>query len=534
MTATTKSASVLLRRSAIVGSGTLLSRITGLLRVGVTVAVLGGTWLGDTYNRSNSTPNIVYELLLGGVLTASLLPIFVSARDDDDRSAIAAVFTAALTVLGVVTIIALLFAPAISSFLAGNVDPIARADTVRVGTTLVRIFVPQMLFYGFTALATAALNARHRFVAAAYAPVLNNVVVITMLLLIRSELPKCTEQDRLCGLRYASQHEGFTNWLGFGTTLGIVAMAVALVVPLRRLNTPLFAGISAFRHPAVARMVRLSGWTIGYVVANQIALLYITRLAGATGGAFVQYQAAFMFFQLPHGLLAVSIMTAIAPELASAAQRPDPQEFLHRFVDGIRLLVFAMIPATGIIIAFAPSMTNLLSNGQFTRAAAWQTSRALIGMACGLVPFSLYLYTLRAFYARGDTRTPFIINCVENAINIVLAMVLFEEFGVAGLGFAYGASYAVAACIALIALQQRVGHLALAPLRTVFAKVLVATVVAATVGWLVARTNYDSLPRSAGAGTATLLTFFVAARVLRLQEFSGFLTAIRGRRGSRV
>ena len=523
----------LLRRSLIVASGTLLSRLTGLIRVAVTVAVLGATVLGDTYNRSNSTPNIIYELLLGGVLTASLLPIFVAAHEDDDRSATAAIFTVALAILGVFTVVGMIFAPAIASFFAGNVqDELARRDAVQLGTSLVRLFIPQMLFYGFTALATAALNARRRYGAAAYAPVLNNIVVIAMLLLVRDELQACTSDN--CGVRYAVEHTAFTRWLGIGTTLGIFAMASALAVALLRIKVPLLTGWSGVRHPAVSRMIRLSGWTIGYVIANQIALLYIMRLTGTDTGALSQYQVAFMFFQLPHGLLAVSIMTAVGSEVASAATRGDTDMFSARFVAGFRLLLLAMIPATGVTIAFAPALTNLVRHGKFNQLEAQQTAQVLIAMACGLVAFSVYLYTLRAFYALGNTRTPFFINCGENIINILLAIALFHRFGVAGLGFAFAAAYAVAAAAAVVALQRTTGNLGLKQLLGVSAKAIAATIVAALVGWLIARGHYANVARTVFAGLGSIAVFLTMSRVLGLQEFSGFASAIRARRHTRV
>ena len=523
----------LLRRSLIVASGTLLSRITGLIRVGATVAVLGATVLGDTYNRANSTPNIVYELLLGGVLTASLLPIFVAAHENDDTSATAAIMTTALVILGLFTVVAMIFASSISSFFAANVhDPIARRDATEVGTRLVQLFIPQMLFYGFTALATAALNARRRFVAAAYAPVLNNVVVITMLLMVRNELQGCSTKN--CGVRFAVEHSRFVWWLGFGTTLGIVAMAAALIVPLLRMNVPLLTGRAAFRHPGVARMMRLSGWTIGYVIANQIALLYIMRLTGTNTGALSQYQVAFMFFQLPHGLLAVSIMTAVGSEVASAATRGDTNLFSTRFVAGFRLLLLAMIPATGAIVAFAPALTNLVRHGKFNQHEATQTAHVLIAMTCGLVAFSLYLYTLRAFYAYGNTRTPFMINCVENVVNIALAIPLFQHFGVVGLGFAFAAAYTVAGVTAITMLQRSTGKLHLNQLVALSAKIILATALAALVGWRIARIDYANIGRSAIGAVATLATFFAIARLLHLQEFSGFISAMRKRRQPRV
>src|SRR4051812_48353413 len=227
----------LARRSAIVGTGTLVSRLTGVLRVAITAAVLGQTVFADTYNAANITPNIVYELLVGGVLTAALVPVFVDAHDANDDNATSAIFTVAMTAVLLLTGITLLLAPFISAAMSGRVPSAQHAEAKAVGTLLVALFLPQMVFYAYTALATAALNARRKFTAAAFAPALNNLVVIIALLAVRSTLPSCDTSSKgsidSC-LRYANTHPSVTWALGAGTTAGIVTMAIALWPALRR------------------------------------------------------------------------------------------------------------------------------------------------------------------------------------------------------------------------------------------------------------------------------------------------------------
>ena len=181
-------------------------------------------------------------------------------------------------------------------------------------------------------------------------------------------------------------------------------------------------------------------------------------IATSTPGVVSAYTYAFAFFQLPHGLLAVSIMTTLGPELASLARRGDIDGLRARFSLGLRGLLVVVTPAAvGYAVLSRQVVVGLIENGLFTHASALLTADALRGFAFGLVPFSVYLYALRGFYALRDTKTPFFINCFENALNIVFAALLYPHFGISGLAYAFSAAYAVAAVVALAVLRPRLG-----------------------------------------------------------------------------
>ena len=330
----------LARTSAVIGVGTLLSRVTGFLRVSALVA-LGLGPLTDAYNLANSTPNIVYELLVGGILTATLIPLFVESYERDDPTATNAITSVAVSLLFVGTVAGTLAAPwLIDAYVAvaGNTQHVGHAAQQALATDLLRWFMPQMLFYGITALATSLLNARRRFAAAAFAPVLNNVVVIVMLIAVgRATAAPPT-------VRSVLDDPWLVLLLGLGTTIGVVAMALVLLPAVHR------AGIRvrwhwAPGHPAVRRLARLSGWTVGYVAANQVAFFVVLALAYRSQSNISVYLAAFTFFQLPHGLLAVSVMTALGPELASRHQAGDTPGLRDHFARGLHMLLIVMIPA---------------------------------------------------------------------------------------------------------------------------------------------------------------------------------------------
>jgi putative peptidoglycan lipid II flippase len=248
--------------------------------------------------------------------------------------------------------------------------------------------------------------------------------------------------------------------LGLGTTAGVAAMAIALVPYLRRTGINLQWRFRP-RHPAVRSVMRLSGWTIGFAAANQIALLVILTLArGQEAGTVSAYQYAFIFFQLPHGLIAVSLMTAVLPELAEAAADRDDRAYIARFREGLSLLLTFLIPAAvGFMFIATPLIRLFLQRGNFDAADTERTAQMLRGFAIGLPAFSVYLYCVRAFFARRDTRTPFFLNVVQNVLNVALVLPLTASLGAEGLSLAYAVSYWVIALAALVMLNRRVGHL---------------------------------------------------------------------------
>ena len=305
----------------------------------------------------------MYELLLGGVLSATLVPLFVEHLEQRDERATAAVFTVAMTVLTVLTGIAMLFAPLIARLYALDTSGTERVAQLHVMTILTLWFLPQMVFYGLTALASAMLNARRRFVAAAYAPVLNNVIVIGVLAAFADMT--AGSRGEWIDVRRITGDAGKLTLLGAGTTAGIAAMALVLMPALHHAKTRLRAAFD-WRHPAVRKMLRLSGWTIGYAITNQVALLFVLVLAkSGTTGNVSAYLYAYTFYQVPHGLLAVSIMTTMMPELSSSAAQRDFPELARRFRRGLRYLLLLMLPASVLFIALAQPMVGVLVRGGF-------------------------------------------------------------------------------------------------------------------------------------------------------------------------
>lgn len=515
----------LVRSSAVVGLGTALSRITGFLRVSA-LAALGFARLTDVYNIANSTPNIVYELLLGGILTATLVPLFVEHIERDDPRATDAINTIALVVLAIITGLGILAAPWIIDLYMVRLEGAGRAAQHALATDLLRWFMPQMFFYGVTALATAMLNARHRFAAAAFAPVLNNVVVIAVLL----ALPRvATEPPTVTSVL---DDPALVLLLGLGTTAGIVAMALVLLPALRGAGAR-FHWVWELRHPAVRKLARLSGWTVGYVATNQLAFWVVLVLSYEHSGDASIYLAAFTFFQLPHGLFAVSIMTALAPELARRHSRGDVDGLREQFSLGFRLMTLVVLPASAILAVLArPVINALLDYGSFTASNGAATAETLAAFALGLFAFSAYLFTVRGFYSMQDTRTPFLLNCLENGVNIVLAFAFYPLWGVQGLALSWSVAYIVAMIASLAAMRRRLGRLDAHRMVDTFARVLAGSAVLAVASWLVAQALGYATPGRAIVATAAALAvggagFLLTVHLLRVGEVRMLRDAVR-------
>jgi putative peptidoglycan lipid II flippase len=476
--------------------------------------------VADGYNLANTTPNIVYDLLLGGILSATLVPVFVDRFDHDDDDGVSAVITVTVTVLVALTVVAVLAAPLIFKLYTWDKHGPAAHELERVGVPLLRLFLPQILFYGLTALGTALLNARRRFAAPAFAPVLNNVVVIVALLWFARRAGRSPQIDDVV-------HDGsLMLLLGLGTTAGIVAMTLVLWPSIRGAGVRLRWRFRP-RDPAVRKVASLSRWTLGYVVANQVALAIALALAARRDGDVSAYTYAFVFFQLPYGLFAVSIMTTFTPDLSSAANQGDLPRFRERFALGARLMTLVVLPASvGYILLARPLVSALLAHGSFSGTSPIVTADVLANFAVGLIGFSLYLYALRGFYAFHDTRTPFLLNLIENAVNIALAFALVGPYGVQGIAFSYSVAYLGAAVLALAVLRHRVGRLGGTQLVSALARIVAATAVMALAVWLASRAV--GADRGSGAVTRVVvgvtvgaIVYAAAALLLRIDDLRG-------------
>lgn len=510
----------------VVAIGTAISRLTGLLRVVVFGIIIGQTALADAFDGANNSPNSIYELLVGGLLAASLVPLFTRFTEDNDEEATNAVVSVSLIVLGIATAVAIALAPLIFRLFSLHVSPLVDPQQFRhVGTVMTRIFLVQIFFYGLTAIASALLNARRHFFAAAWCPVLSNVITITMLLIIPFT------RDGTPGLQDVLTDHTFFWLFTLSATGGVMAMGLVLIPALKKAKISL-KFTPNFSHPAVRTMVKLSSWTFGYVVTNQIALVVIKNLAEPGSGNQDAYSKAFTFFMLPHGLLAISIATTFVPELVRRVRAGDKDGFGSWLTAGVRWISILTIPASVAIVILAhPIISAILEHGHFDSLASHNTSRALAGFSIGLAGFSIYIFCLRGFYAHEDTRTPFFINVFENALNIALALVLVNRHGVLGLGMSFGIAYMVSSVLVLWLLHKKYAAVKwLSLLSLLWRAVIGSAVMGVTIWWLAyllhPRSGMSQLAELFLCISAGLIVYITALYALQVPEMRNLASVL--------
>jgi putative peptidoglycan lipid II flippase len=527
----------LLRSTRTMAVGTIASRGTGFLRTAVLAAVLGVKGVALAFNVANTAPNIVYELLLGGILTSVVVPLLVRAQKDGDGEAyVQRLLTLAVMVLGGASVLLVALAPQIVDLYANaEVD----ADTRHLAVLFARFFLPQVLFYGLGAILGAYLNTQGRFGPPMWAPVLNNVVVIVTLLLF-ALLPGPST------LGSASITDTQVYVLGIGVTLGIIAQTVALLPSLKAAGLTLRPRFD-LRGTGLGHAARLARWTFFYVVCNQLVLVVVVQLASGTDHVrdYPSYTYAFLLWQLPHAVVAVSVITALLPAMSRFAAEDRFEELRRQLDGGLRLTVSILVPAAVAYVVLGRSIATLVfGHGRTGIADARFIGTLLAVFACGLVAFSTYQLQLRAFYALQDTRTPAFINLAVNATTVVVDVVLYvslpSDLKIAGLAAGQASSYLVGVVVCTRVLATRVprdpaGFVLRTTVRCLFAALLpalAAWVLVAATGRVVGEGTAGALLATVLGGGVLVVGYLAAARRVRVPEvdqIAGPLLARLGR-----
>jgi putative peptidoglycan lipid II flippase len=529
----------ILRAAGTMAVATLVSRITGLLRTMVLAAALGVALVGDAYNTTNTLPNIVYELLLGGVLSSVIVPLFVHAQERDADGGVGYVqrlSTVAIAGLAVATALAVLAAPLLNR-LTGITEP---PEQVALANWLARLLLIEIVFYGIGALAQAILNSRDVFGPPAWAPALNNVVVIaTGLLFMAASGPG--------DLTPLTITPGQVWLLGIGTTLGIALQALVLLPLLPRHGVPLRPRWG-LKNTGLREAGSLGLWVIAYSAVSAIGVVIATRVAnhasheGGLGPSAFGY--ASLLFQMPYGIIGVALLTALLPRMSRAAARDDVAGVVKDLVLGTRLSALGLLPVTAALIVLGPPLCVLaFAHGQTSTAEARSIGVALAIGAFGLLPMAVTLLQLRVFYAMKDARTPTLIQVGMVSIRVPLLFavpaLVEPRHVVAGLMLVTSITYVAGWVLGSVALQRRLGSLRTGETLRSLAPIAGAAVVAGVIGYLVVAVTDDLLGASpAGSlllvviGTVVIGGVALAGLVLaRVPEVREPLAAVRARTG---
>lgn len=520
------------RAAASVSAVNVLSRLSGLARVVATGAALGIATLGDTYQTANQVSNVLFELLAGGLLFAVLVPVFVGRVAHGDRAGARhlgdVLVGRALVGLGAVALVGVVLSPLLARALFVAVPGGPSEAQQQLATVLLWFVLPQVVVYGLGSVITAILQADHRFVAAASAPIANNLVVIATMVTF------AVVHGTGSGLDLTGADQLI---LGGGTLLGTVAMTTVVVVASAR------AGLSLrprWRHPDVGPLgplVRQGLWAAGHIGLNQVLLISTIVLANRVPGGAIAFTTAFTVFLLPHAVLAHPIVTALSPRLATHAHRGDDEGYAADLGRGLRILLVMLVPAAVLMAALArPGLQLVAGVGALDTAGLDLVATALAGFATALVGYSVFFFFTRAAYAVDDAAGPTQINIVVTGVSVLGMLVVSVTMEGSGVLAAFGVVQGVALTAGAVALGARLLRRVTAPTGTLGA--LGRGVLAAVAGGLPALVVV--LVVGDGSRTASLVATVLGGlvgaagvvgslRVARAPELGAVLARVPGR-----
>ncbi|WP_019856149.1 murein biosynthesis integral membrane protein MurJ [Actinopolyspora mortivallis] len=490
----------LLRASGSMAVATLVSRITGFGWKLVLAYTVGFGVVNDSFTVANTLPTSIFELLIGGVLTSVIVPVLVRAQKSDadgGRAYVQKLLGAAGLVLAVGTLLSMLLAPALVWLYMGDGDK----ASPELATALAYLLLPQIACYGASALFGALLQSKRVFGPPAWAPVVNNVVILVTLVIYRALPGELT----LNPVRMSDAH---LLTLGIGVTCGVLAQACVQLPALRR------TGLS-FR-PRIGWDSRLSEfggmtlWMLGYVGVSQIGLLSLSRVATASDpGAWSIYNYTWMLLQLPYGVIGFSVMTAILPRMSAAAADRDHARMIDDLSLGNRMSTVSLLPISAMMTALGVPMAVALFSVRDGSGSTEQLGIALAVSAFGVLPFAITMMQMRAFYALKDARTPTLIMVVMTVVKVLMAVAVgaLVPSGdvVVALTFTNSFTFVVGSLVGELWLRHRLGPLGSGRFLDTLGRTLVASVAGAVLAWLVSRALHGVLPAGPVTGWAQLV-----------------------------
>jgi putative peptidoglycan lipid II flippase len=523
----------LFRASGIMALGTIISRITGFIRGILIVAVLGTTLLADTYNVANTMPNILYNLLVGGALTAIFIPQLVrsfESEDGGDDFASRLVTTISLILL-ILVLLGMFFAPDLVRLYAPEFFTKGFEQEQEIAIAFTRYCLPQIFFLGLFTMLGQVANARGSFGPLMWAPIANNLVGIALFggFLLFST-----------GIDIDSITQPQIALLGWGTTFSVVVQALVLVPVIKKLGITIKPKLGV---AGLGKSFKLAGWTLVYVLISQLGYLVTVNVATAaavrsfndgveTGVGYTPYTFAYFVMLLPYSIVTISIITAILPHISKLALDGKREEVKAQLIRAIRLVGVITVPSAVAFLLFGPLITESIFIGISTEDSRY-IGYVLSALSFGLVAFSINLILIRGFNAFEDTRTQVVSILVINIFSVGLSyFFLFfskNQWVTVGLGVAFSASYLVGLFVTLGLLKKHVGRLAISEFFGQHVRLFIASFIAMVP--LFVLTQYISwidieLSRLARAGellivmVVAFVAYIVSAKALGVEEIS--------------
>ncbi|MCF2572483.1 murein biosynthesis integral membrane protein MurJ [Brevibacterium sp. UCMA 11754] len=530
--------SSLARSSAIMTAGTLTSRILGLVKAFLLALALSVTAAqADAFDVANKVPNTLYMLLAGGVVNAVLVPQLVRAtkRKDGGQDYTNRLLTLSFMILGAVGVIATLAAPLLVWLYSSGWGP----DQMALATAFAYWCLPQVFFYGLYTLLGQVLNSRSSFGPYMWAPVLNNVVAIVGLLIF----------ILVFGSDSASPHH-LGTWtpdkvalMGGSATLGVVAQALILIWPLKRIGFK-YRPTFGFRGVGLGTAGKVAFWTFSAMLVGQLGFLVISRVAagasdpGAGNASNAAYSYGYLVFMLPHSLIAVSLATALFTSLARNAANNDTEAVVGDFSMGVRMVGFVnSFAVAALIVLAAPVAMVIAPNG---REQAMAVGLVIITMVFGLIPFSANYLAQRVFYAYEDAKTPFLIQLPQvifQSLAVLSASIFPKSVTVAIIGLTMSLGYLFAMILSFVLLSKRLGGIDLRTILGAHVKFFVAALLAGLAGYgllfffpdFALSGQWQAFVVTAGVGTLMLIVFLGACYLLKVRELHSIIGVVAGK-----
>lgn len=508
------------RSTAAMSVSTFVSRLTGFVRTWAMGFALGVTAIADSYDIANNLPNMLFELLAGGVLSSVFIPLFMERMrnhgEEDAWRFASYVLNIIVVVLGVIAAVATIWP---QPFVRSQTLTVS-AEQAQLAVWLFRFFAVQIVFYGAGLVFTGVLNSYRRFLAPAIAPIFNNLVVTVALLGFYVPFRESNPDLALTGL-------------AVGTTLGVFVMAAFQVPALLKLGGTYVPRID-WHHPGLRSVGLKMAPILVYVVTNLVGVTFRTNFAVATGeGGQAALRYAWQFYQLPYGIFAVALATAIFPELAERANARDMTGFKQMFARGLRATMVLIIPLAALLALLSTPVITLYRAGRFTAEDVPVVAAVLMWWAVALPFFAGYMFVLKSFYSLQDTRTPMLTNIGATTVHIVLYALLvrgvagWDGLGIIGVPIADGVFYCGHLLALLLILRRRVGALDGRAIAGTFLKVALASTVGALLAWgaMTLTAGLLALPggfliQLALSGIVGLIAAYAAMAVLKVPELS--------------
>lgn len=527
------------RASALLAAGTLVSRITGLVRTMVLVTAIGSAAVGDAFSVANGLPQSIYALVSAGLLTAVVVPQIVKAAQHSDGGSafISKLFTLGVVGLFVITLIAMASVPWLVSIVAPEYTGAQRALTVALGFW----FIPQLFFYGAFALIGETLNARNIFGPYTWAPVVNNIV--------------STAGFALLIALFGGHLVDVNDWtpdriaiLGGSATLGIVVQCLVLMAFWRKTNIHLRPDFQ-WRGVGLGEIARLAGWTFLMVLMSTIAGLVQTAVVTSASGegepSAMVMSNTWLLYMLPYSLIVLSIGTPFFTRMSEQGAQGKTEELRGSIDTSIRTLGIFIVAATAAMAAGAvPAVRIFLSGSEpFT---ATQAAPVLLAYLVNLIPVAILFVIQRMFYILGDTRTPFLFTLMQATLIVVstlaCAALLPIPWLAAGVALAQSLATVVQLIVAIVLLRRRFGSLKASSWLRAYVRFIIAGIVAGLAGWFtylmcgadagwMLQNMFTAVVGLGVIGLVTVIVYVAMLAVLRTPELSVATDLVKRFRG---